>query len=415
MLIRIPARAAGYIGQGEDMRWEEATPARVIDTQKDTMTYGPKQAQIDAGMWANSPAEQAQLDRARDAYNQAHTYDVNQRYGAGATFTEGQGWGGGLGAQEYQAQMAANAAQAAQNPQGDLAPFMDYLNVDTELSPSPEDYLRGLRTGADETNNLTPNQYGGYGNDPYGPIAPNPYGGFGNAPYGPAVPQGGAVPSVTPSTGGGLPGFKGSILEGASQGTTPLSAQIRQNTQNQGGANPAVDPGWGPETQYLAALGLGSGYQNPVQTYLARMYRPFRDIWTAQQSINAATGAGSPSWEEQIRNLGGGMQNVYGQSAQTLQRLLGMTAADRTTEGFNFEPQYGPFTGKLLTPDETGNEGGGTLQDLLQYGTAQRFGPIGSAWLSRRLPYLQQAWQQQQALGGQPTSFLDWLRARYGL
>jgi len=178
-----------------------------------------------------------------------------------------------------------------------------------------------------------------------------------------------------------------------------------------------VNPGWGPEAQYLAALGLGSGYQNPAQNYQASMYQPYRDIWSGMQPINAATGFTTPGWEDYIQNPAThGMGGIQNQAQTSLLRLLNMTAAKRTEEGFNFEPQYDPLTGQPVTG--VGNLGQGTLQDLIQYGGASRFGPMGSSWLAGRLPQIQRNWQQGQAglaADVPPTSFLDYLRARYGL
>jgi len=182
-----------------------------------------------------------------------------------------------------------------------------------------------------------------------------------------------------------------------------------------GGTGTDTAAPYGPQTQYLRALGIGGGYQNPAQKYLANMYDQFRNIWALQQPINTATGGTSQDWGQYIGNLGGGMQNVYSQAANTLSKLLGMSNADRATAGFNFEPQYDPVTGEKLTSTETGELSIANLQSLLGQGTAQRFGPIGSNWLSGRIPQLQQDWQLGQAGGGTGTTFLDYLMKKYNL
>ena len=199
--------------------------------------------------------------------------------------------------------------------------------------------------------------------------------------------------------------------------TSALAASALLDQINGGNnmANTDIAGAYGPQTQYLRALGLGQGYQNPAQKYLANMYDQFRSIWGIQQPINTATGGTSQDWGQYIGNLGGGMQNVYSQAAATLAKLLGMSSADRSLAGFNFEPQYDPVTGETLTSSQTGELSTANLQNLLGQGTAQRFGPIGSHWLAGRIPQLQQQWQLGQAGGGAGQTFLDYLRQKYNL
>ena len=175
---------------------------------------------------------------------------------------------------------------------------------------------------------------------------------------------------------------------------------------------------YGPFTEYMQKLGLGGGYQNPAQTYLANLYNPIRSLWEQAQPIRAAAGTpgmATATWPDYIFNTFVGREGKMGilqnQSADILNQLLGYSPETRQTWGLNYEPTHNPLTGA----QEWEGKNLGDLQDLMTLGLRGRFGPQGAGWAAGRLPYFQQEWQLGQAGGGQKQTFLDYIKAKYGL
>jgi hypothetical protein len=139
-----------------------------------------------------------------------------------------------------------------------------------------------------------------------------------------------------------------------------------------------------------------------------------RFMWETQQPYKAALGQTTPGWTDYMGQVGG-MGGVQSQASGILGGLFGMSPQARQEWGMGFEPQYDPFTGGTLKNDETGQRSMGELQNLLTYGLANKFGPMGASWAASRAPQMQQQWQLQQAGGGAGMPFMDYLRQTYGL
>jgi len=167
-----------------------------------------------------------------------------------------------------------------------------------------------------------------------------------------------------------------------------------------------------PFTQYLTQRGLtGLDYMTPAQKYMSNLYNPMRFMWEAQQPIQTALGRGTLPWQEYMGGLTGGMGDIRRRAESNLMSLRGMTPAKRQEWGLGFEPEYDPFTGEALPFSQTGAQPLSYLQNLMQYGLAERFGPYGAGWASQRLPFMQQQWEAS----GQPSSFLEYALNKYNL
>ncbi len=194
---------------------------------------------------------------------------------------------------------------------------------------------------------------------------------------------------------------------------------IPEETTPTGGGNmPGNIPGGalGPYTDYLQKIGLGQGYWNPAQRYLAGMYQPMRNLWEQGTQYRTALGQPTSLWEDYMTQIGAGgnnmINNVQGGWTNILQSILGLSPGEREERGLTFEPQWNE-AGQATYP--TGQMSQEDLQYLLQQGTKQRFNPIGANYLAQSAPRMQQQWQLQQAANPTGQTFLDYLRSKYGI
>ncbi len=175
---------------------------------------------------------------------------------------------------------------------------------------------------------------------------------------------------------------------------------------------PNLAEAYGPYTQYLQGLAgyPTQGYVSPGWQYQANMYNPIRSLWEMRQPIVTAAGQETQPWEEYMTGHTG-MGSVYGEAGNVYNTLMGLTPQARQTWGLNYEPTYDPSTGE----QQWEGKNLGDLQDLMTLGLRNRFGGVGSQWAASRLPNMMQQWQLGQAQQQPETSFLDYIKSKYGL
>ena len=178
----------------------------------------------------------------------------------------------------------------------------------------------------------------------------------------------------------------------------------------------------GPYTQYLTGMGLGGGFGDIGQRYLAKLYDPLRSVYQMAESIRGAEGGPQAleplSWQDYMyqRRIGagepnrpwGGAQDIYGLARGALNRLLRLAPESRAEQELTFEPAFEAGTGA--------GAGGnlGALGNLLALAMG---GGLAGRWAGGNIGNVQQSWLSARGRGeaGLPTNFLDYLRQRYGL
>lgn len=192
-----------------------------------------------------------------------------------------------------------------------------------------------------------------------------------------------------------------------------------------GGGNVAGTEGLsGPYTQYLRARGLTGLPGTAAERYTGQLFDPIRNLYNVNQQIGAArafgeygeeTGVGLPSmpdWQSYVRSFDLGRAPIRTKALETLRRLGGTGAEDRSATGLTFERKYDPETGEAIS----GTGGLGNLQSLIRSGLASAYGGLGAAYIANRLPQTRDRYEMQRAQGvpGLSDSFLGYLQNKLG-